>query len=202
MPLGRRHRYALALCLAAAGAVAGTVLAAPDRAMGETRPTVTFNGGCGVRGAGAASEPDADSLAVPAEGAAIFVNHLGQNATLLVDDRAAGSLRANDEVAVVFHRGPVSVKLAPACLPAARAVAISVRVGHPAARRGAGGYPGATRTAPGAGQSPPVPEAHSAPGHRAASKILFLVAVICVVGMSVATIRAIITQRAIRTARA
>jgi hypothetical protein len=188
---------------AAVGAVLGAVLAgggllSAGLAVAADTPTVTFSGGCGTAGAGAgaASEPDAASLSVPAEGLVVFVNHLGQTASLLVDDRAAGTLRANDQVSVIFHHGPVSVKLAPACLATADADPVYVAV--------AAGAPGpvanpAVRVS-GAAAGPVVAQATA--HRRGASKILVLVAAICVVGVSFATIRAIIAQRAIRTASA
>jgi len=186
MSRSRRYAGALAAALVAVLVPAGTVAA-------EQVPTVTFNGGCGVQGVGAASEPDADALSVPAEGTVLFVNHLGVAANLLVNDRPAGTLRANEEVPVVFHHGPVSVKLAPSCLPAAEAVPVGVEVSPPVRARIAPGSvpaaaPGATRAV--------------TPRQHHPSRILVLVAVICVVGVSVATIRAIITQRAIRTVSA
>src|SRR5262247_284534 len=64
----------------------------------------------------------------------------------------------------------------------------------------AGDRPAAT----GAGASSAVATvaARDVPRKRGASKILILVATICVIGVSVATIRAIIAQRAIRIASA
>lgn len=190
--MSRTHRHAWALGALLATVLSGVLIAAGPAAAEQT-PTVTFNGGCGVGGVGAASEPDADTLSVPTEGTILFVNHLGVAATLLVDDRSAGTLHASEEVPVVFHHGPVSVKLAPSCLPAADAVPVDVDVTPAAHPQGAimsvsAGAPGAVVAAQ--------------PHRRGASKILVLVAVICVVGVSVATIRAIITQRAIRTASA
>jgi hypothetical protein len=176
------------------GVVVGAALLIPGPALASPTPTVTFSGGCGVRGAGAASEPDAVSLAVPAEGLVVFVNHLGATATLLVDDRPAGTLRVNEQVSVVFHHGPVTVKLAPACLPAVDADPVYVAV----AARGPAASPSVAAPAYLGSQDPPAPALH----RRGASKILVLVAAICVVGVSFATIRAIIAQRAIRTASA
>ena len=183
--MSRAHRYARGLGAVLVAVLSGVLVpAGPARA--EAGLTVTFNGGCGVRGAGAASEPDADLLSVPAEATVIFVNHLGQAATLLVDDRSAVTLRANDEVPVVFHHGPVSVKLAPPCVAVADAVAVDVEV--------VTAYPRAAAPTVAA----PATSAATAQRHTF-SKILVLVAAICVVGVSVATIRAIIAQRAIRT---
>jgi hypothetical protein len=184
--------------LALVAALAGGALLAPGSALASPTPTVTFNGGCGVRGEGAASEPDAVSLAVPAEGLVVFVNHLGATAALLVDDRPAVTLRTNEQVSVVFHHGPVTVKLAPACMPAVDAdpvyVAVAPRDPSAAAGLPAAGYLTSQAVAPAA--------AAPAPHRHGASKTLVLVAAICVVGVSIATIRAIIAQRAIRTASA
>ncbi len=191
MRLGRPYRYTFALVAALIGVgllVPGVGVAAPST------PTVTFNGGCGVGGVGAVSEPDANTLSVPAEGMAIFVNHLGQSATLLVDGRPAGTLRANDEVPVVFHHGPVTIKLTPACLPAPAAVSVSVRVVGGAPRRAGQAAPGASH--------PAVARARDTLPRRHASTVLVLVSAICVIGVSTSTIRAIIAQRAIRTASA
>jgi hypothetical protein len=182
----------------------GVGLLVPGWAVAAQSPTVTFNGGCGPQGVGAASQPDSAALSVPAEGLVVFVNHLGETATLLVDDRLSGTLQANDEVSVIFHHGPVSVRLAPSCLAVADAdpVYVAVAASTPANSP----YPAATDQGLGpaylASQAPGRSAERGAPHRRGASKILVLVAAICVVGVSFATIRAIIAQRAIRTARA
>lgn len=193
MLLARRHAVVLGAALTGLVLSSGPAAAAPP-------PTVTFTGSCGIAGSPAESEPDTDSLTVPGEGLVVFVNHLDEKATLLVDDRPAGSLRANEEVPVVFHRGPVMVKLVPACLPALDANEVIVVVTQPA---GAPGVSAAERADAGSAQ-PAVrsSSAAQAPPGRRASRILVLVAVICVAGVSFATIRAIIIQRAIRTASA
>jgi hypothetical protein len=186
MPLAHRYGFALA------GLLAAGMLMSPGPAWAGQTPTVTFNGGCRVQGAGAASEPDAGSPSVPAEGLAIFVNHLGHPATLLVDGHAAATLAANDQVSVVFHHGPVAMQRAPACLPAADAVPLDVAVIE------TGGY--ATGRYP--GMTPAAHPAQAASHRRGAPRTLVLVAVICVIAVSGTTIQAIIAQRAIRTASA
>jgi hypothetical protein len=189
------RRYPLVLGVALVAALAGGALLAPASALADAARTVTFGGGCGVRGVGAASEPDAVALAVPAEGLVVFVNHLGVTASLFVDDRPSATLHANEQVSVVFHHGPVSVRLVPACLPVVAAEPVYVAV----AGRGPSAVPGAGHLS----SHDAVPKAGPAAAHRRGpSKILVLVAAFCVIGVSFATIRAIIAQRAIRTASA
>jgi hypothetical protein len=190
MPLTRRYAVVVAL----AALLAGGVLLHPEPAGAGQTPTVTFHGGCGY------STPDAPALSVPVEGLVVFVNHLGTAATLLVDGRPAGTLHANDQVSVVFHHGPVAVTLVPACRSATTAQPVRVTVGAQFPAVAASPSPDSLYVA----AQPPAArqDAPAAPHRRGVSKILVLVAAICVVGVSFATIRAIISQRAIRTASA
>lgn len=89
--------------------------AAPALAGLEEGMTVTFEGSCGLFGLSADATPDTSQLSVAAEETVQFVNHTGQPATLQIDGEAAGSLGADEALPVVFHRGPVSVTMAPDC---------------------------------------------------------------------------------------
>jgi hypothetical protein len=256
-----RHRSAVVLAVA----FTGGALIAPGVAAAAESPTVTFNGGCGVVGLGASSQPSVDGLHVASGSTVYFVNHLGQPAQLMVDGSAASTVQANFKVGVVF-KGPATVALVPGCLLGG-ADSGTVRVdvagrpsasptgGVPTTRAGgsAGGHAGQPSNRPAAGAirapekrpsatpsastpapspsgsasvSPsvdpalvgptdtasevgpdPSPSANlvavgamtpATPGRHRPAGLLALIATVCMVGVSIATIRAIIAQRAIR----
>ena len=62
------------------------------------------------------SKPSVGSISVPAEAKVIFVNNLGQSATLQIDGEDSGLLGSGEAVEVQFHRGPVLVAMVPECL--------------------------------------------------------------------------------------
>jgi hypothetical protein len=108
-PAARRVAAAFATALLAGGpALAGNPAYAADG------PSVEFSGGS-VLSVLCKSQPSAARVTVSAEGRVVFVNRLRQSATLLVDGRPAASVGANLAVPVVFHSGPVTVSMVPAC---------------------------------------------------------------------------------------
>jgi hypothetical protein len=92
-------------------------LAAPSLTLGEpeAQPQVEFNGGglglllCGSR-------PDRGSVTVKSESRVVFVNNIGQGATLQIDGENGGPIADGQAVEVQFHRGPVSIAMVPDCL--------------------------------------------------------------------------------------
>jgi len=109
----RMLRQRLAPALAAA-CVAG-VLLAPGTALAAT-PTVAFHGGCGLLGVGASSQPDTGAVTVRSGSTVTFVNHLGQAAHLMINGADRGDVPSDNQVAVLFRQGRVSVSLLPGCL--------------------------------------------------------------------------------------
>jgi len=98
-----------------AAACAGAALFAPGTAVAAS-PTVAFQGGCGLLGVGASSHPDAGSVAVRSGGTVTFVNHLGQPAHLIINGADRGVVPRDNQVAVLFRQGRVSVTMLPGCL--------------------------------------------------------------------------------------
>jgi hypothetical protein len=90
-------------------------LAAPALAEPEAQPQVEFNGGglglllCGSR-------PDRASVTVKSESKVVFVNNIGQGATLQIDGENGGPIADGQAVEVQFHRGPVAIAMVPDCL--------------------------------------------------------------------------------------
>lgn len=79
------------------------------------QPQVRFSGG-GLGMLLCGSKPDVGSIDVTAQSKVIFVNSLGQGATLQIDGETAGAVNNGEAVEVQFHRGPVSVAMVPECL--------------------------------------------------------------------------------------
>jgi hypothetical protein len=77
--------------------------------------TVSFTGGSVLSMLVCKSEPSQIRLAVPAESRVMFVNRLGQNATLRVNGQAQVQVGPNQAAPVVFHFGPVSVSMTFPC---------------------------------------------------------------------------------------
>lgn len=91
-------------------------LAGPALAGAEPESTqVEFNGGglglllCGSR-------PDRGAVTVKSESKVVFVNNIGQGATLQIDGENGGPIADGQAVEVQFHRGPVSIAMVPDCL--------------------------------------------------------------------------------------
>jgi hypothetical protein len=245
-----------------------TMGASPAQAAG-TGPTVEFTGGSVLSLLVCKSEPSRTRVTVPAESRVVFVNRLGQAATLQVDGRAVANVRSNEAVPVVFHYGPVNVAMTFACgvgvVEEFKSVAVTVTAPPGAEPTGTGGASGggyapapapsvpaagtvrpsqgvgavgtgeASRTSTATGGSggeqvdptladvtgsagppatapngtrnrdvpPPVlveaPIPASGTPREGPGGLLALVATVCVVGVGMAAIRAIIAQRATRT---
>jgi hypothetical protein len=105
----------LAAVLAAAVLGAGPALAAGAAQAAPATPSVEFSGGSVLNMLVCRSQPSTGKLVVPAESRVIFINRLGQNATLRMDGRTVTSVGANQAVPVVFHRGPVGVSMTISC---------------------------------------------------------------------------------------
>jgi len=109
-----------ALCRTLAGVGLGFLLGVPlvaQPALAETEAgtQVEFNGGglglllCG-------SKPDRQSVTIKSEAKVVFVNNLGQGATLQIDGENGGPISDGQAVEVQFHRGPVAIAMVPDCL--------------------------------------------------------------------------------------
>lgn len=108
-PLRRYAAQLGAALLVGLPLIPATALAAP------AQPQVRFSGG-GLGMLLCGSKPDVGSIAVTAQSKVIFVNSLGQGATLQIDGETAGAVNNGEAVEVQFHRGPVSVAMVPECL--------------------------------------------------------------------------------------
>jgi hypothetical protein len=91
-------------------AAALTVCASPVSAA-PTTPTVEFSGGSVLSLLVCKSEPSAPDVSVPADSRVNFVNRLGQNAFLKVDGQSVATVQPNQQVPVVFKKGPVEVAM-------------------------------------------------------------------------------------------
>jgi hypothetical protein len=83
--------------------------ASPVSAAGT--PTVEFSGGSVLSLLVCKSEPSAPDVSVPADSRVNFVNRLGQNAFLKVDGQSVATVQPNQQVPVVFKKGPVEVAM-------------------------------------------------------------------------------------------
>jgi hypothetical protein len=245
MPSPYRHRFAAVL----AAAFAGGALLAPGAAVASpSSHTVTFNGGCGLLGLGASSQPDTGSLVVRSGSTVNFVNHLGQTAQLIVNGETRGSIPADNGVGILFRQGSVTVAMMPGCAlgtNGAGSVTVATESSSPGAPGGSppgGGSPGSNHPAVrpsssrGAAERPsPTPSAGASgsldpsaalgaaalpggsapnvapsgdmvavgavgpatPAHRGPAGLLAIIATVCLLGVSIAAIRAIVAQRAI-----
>jgi hypothetical protein len=104
----------VAAAVAAAAIGAGSTIGAAP-AYATAGQTVNFTGGSVLNVLVCKSEPSPARLSVPAESRVMFVNRLGQTATLRVDGQAVSNVGANQAVPVVFHYGPVSVSMTFSC---------------------------------------------------------------------------------------
>ena len=75
---------------------------------------VTFSGG-GMFGLSCRSEPDVESMVVPAESTIRVVNRTGYAAKLLLGEDTKGTLAENASTEVIFRRGTTAVLLKPNC---------------------------------------------------------------------------------------
>ncbi|MBB5870984.1 hypothetical protein F4553_004363 [Allocatelliglobosispora scoriae] len=91
------------------------LLAGSASANPEASPQVDFGGG-GLGMLLCGSKPSVGTISVPAQAKVIFVNNLGQRASLQIDGEDGGPVGNGEAVEVQFHRGPVSVAMVPECL--------------------------------------------------------------------------------------
>ena len=77
---------------------------------------MTFHGDCGLLGVGASSRPDKGAVTVNSGGTVTFVNNLDQSAHLMINGADRGVVPADNQVAVLFRGGRVSVTMLPGCL--------------------------------------------------------------------------------------
>ncbi|GAA1801375.1 hypothetical protein HC028_08245 [Planosporangium flavigriseum] len=116
----------MATVLAAAALVAGPLLHSPaayaenggkERRNGSQvdGQTVSFTGGSVLSMLLCRSEPSERRLTVPAQSRVMFVNRLGQKATLRVNGKALVEVGPNQAAPLLFHYGPVSVSMTFAC---------------------------------------------------------------------------------------
>src|SRR5204863_4097205 len=98
-----RPRRLAAVCAAGMLAVGPALVAGP--AFADT-PTVAFSGGSVVGMLVCRSQPSAGQVTVAPESRVLFVNRLGQPATLRVGAQVVAKVGANQAVPVVFHYGP------------------------------------------------------------------------------------------------
>ncbi|HWG98044.1 MAG TPA: hypothetical protein VNV66_01705, partial [Pilimelia sp.] len=93
----------------------------------ESGRQVVFRGG-GVLGVSCGANPDTTSVSVPAESTLRVVNRTGHRATLLLDGTARGEIGKGSTAEVLFHRGPVALKIKPHCVLSEESAAVRVRV--------------------------------------------------------------------------
>jgi hypothetical protein len=234
------------------GAFLGVPLAAqPALAETEASTQVEFNGGglglllCG-------SKPDRPSVTIKSEARVVFVNNLGQGATLQIDGENGGPIGDGQAVEVQFHKGPVAIAMVPDCFlnlggnGSYEPVTVNVTASSPSSgdstepprvvkTRTPKPKP-STTAAPAATASPtedgalfplePDPSGSVAPGgdsfgssvvtpsgesvittdlasdtprDKGPIGLLAIIATVCVVGVTVGAIRAIVSQRSTRT---
>jgi hypothetical protein len=98
----------------ASGLVAGLPLLFGGPASAAA-PRVDFSGGgAGVLACG--SRPDTGEVTVTAESTIVFVNKLGQGATLRVNGQDSVRVGDSQSAELRFHRGPVEITMVPDCL--------------------------------------------------------------------------------------
>ena len=161
--LGQRFAPVLAAaCIGGAILLPGVASAGP--------PTVAFHGNCGLLGVGASSKPDTGSVSVRSGGTVTFVNHLDQSAHLMINGADRGVVPADNQVAVLFRQGRVSVTMLPGCLLGGGGDVGAVTVNVTADSASGPGSPAGRP--PGADRSPEArttPSASPAPSGAAAS---------------------------------
>jgi hypothetical protein len=149
------HRTAVRLAATAAAVIAAalTVGASPVSAATES-PTVEFSGGSVLSLLVCKSEPNTGGLSVPADSRVNFVNRLGQNASLKVDGKSVATVQPNQQVPVLFKKGPVEVAMTFDCgvgvMQQFKPVSVGVTTPPPAAAVTGQAAQGQAKAAPGA----------------------------------------------------
>jgi hypothetical protein len=127
-------------------------LAAPSLLLGapQTQRPVEFNGGVGPLPCG--SKPDRGSVTVKSESRLVFINNIGQGATLRIDGENGGPIADGQAVEVQFRRGPVAIAMVPDCVPDLGAngfyepVTVKVSATRPSSSGSSGGSESAVKT--------------------------------------------------------
>jgi hypothetical protein len=116
--MSRQFRYRVA-ALMLGGLLLGVPLLASGTAsaeqLDESGRQLTFSGG-GMLGLSCRSQPDVESLTVPANSTVRVVNRTGHDANLKLAGQTKGMLPENQSTQVVFRRGTTAVTLTPDCL--------------------------------------------------------------------------------------
>jgi hypothetical protein len=134
-------------------------LTAPSLALStpQTQRPVEFSGG--VDPLLCDSKPDRSSVTVKSESRLVFINNIGQGATLRIDGENGGPIADGQAVEVLFPRGPVAIAMVPDCLPnlggngTYEPVTIRVSATRPSSSGSSGGK-SAVKTWPTPGPSP------------------------------------------------
>lgn len=248
-----RRRLRAVMAGVGLGLLLGLPLAGSALAQEEASTQVEFNGGglglllCG-------SKPDRASVTIKSESKVVFVNNLGQGATLQIDGENGGPISDGQAVEVQFHRGPVAIAMVPDCLlnlggnGSYEPVTVNVSASSPATGNTTGTPkvvkprtstsakpkpsasatvaptedpslenplfpldpeasvtpdPNAVGTEPGGTVTSPNGEilttGYDTPKDKGPIGLLAIIATVCVVGVTVGAIRAIVSQRATRT---
>ncbi|GIH15634.1 hypothetical protein Raf01_38060 [Rugosimonospora africana] len=138
---------------ALAACVAGTCVLLSGAAQ-AAEPSVDFTGGCGLLGIGATSQPETPNLSMTAGSRLRVVNHLGANATLVVNGRRMRTVRPEHSFRLTLAaEETTTVQLSPACPAPLVSVAAALTVAVTAVEAPGTGSPS---TAP-----PSAPPEHS-----------------------------------------
>jgi hypothetical protein len=116
--MSRQVRYRMT-ALVLGGVLLGAPLltngtASADQVAGGGRQVV-FGGGGGMLSLSCRSQPDVESMTVPADSTIRVVNRTGYSAKLQLAGTAKGSIPENGTTDVVFRRGTTAVLLSPSC---------------------------------------------------------------------------------------
>lgn len=216
-PLLRHHRVTVAVAALfvstpplATAAVIAEPAPPPGIGVRDSGRELVFDGERRL-GARCVTKPNTISTTVPAETTLRVVNRSDFRTLLLLDGVARGELAGGAAVEVLFHHGPVTVGLRPLCVFSAGS-AVRVEVGPPpkhvlapsggsAAGRGESSANTDDRRYAWVSGLAAEPLAPMDPVRDdGPTGLLALVAAICVVGVSAGAVRAVIAQRATRTA--
>ncbi|HEV7896301.1 MAG TPA: hypothetical protein VGP31_00425, partial [Planosporangium sp.] len=111
---GYRRTPGAAAAIATVAFAAGLSLGTAPAYAADSQ-TVNFTGGSVLSMLVCRSEPSVARLTIPRESRVMFVNRLGQPATLRIHGREAVQVGPNKAVPVIFHHGPVSVSMTFSC---------------------------------------------------------------------------------------
>jgi hypothetical protein len=109
---GHRKTAGAGAAVAAVLLAVGPTLAASPALAAPGDPSVEFSGGSVLGAVVCKSQPSTGRLDLSVQSRVMFVNRLGESATLRIDGHDVASVRRNQAVPVVFHHGPVAVTVA------------------------------------------------------------------------------------------